>query len=141
MLIGTSTLIRIGCAALAAFIASSIYYGVFFAAAWQELAGFSEPPTVAAWQIAAQFGRNAVVATVLALVLSRIGGGRLTSNLAFAGLLWLGFNAMAIAGSVIHEAYPLALYAIHAGDALMTLLVMATVLTPWHSSERVTEAA
>lgn len=137
MLIGTGTLIRIVCAALAAFIASSLYYGVFFAAAWQELAGFSEPPAVAAWQIAAQFGRNVVVATVLAIVLARIGGDRLTVNLAFAALLWLGFNAMAIAGSVIHEAYPLALYAIHAGDALMTLLVMAAILTPWRSGSRV----
>jgi hypothetical protein len=38
---------------------------------------------------------------------------------------------MAIAGSVIHEGYPLTLYAIHTGDALVTTLLMSFVIGFW----------
>jgi Protein of unknown function (DUF1761) len=46
--------------------------------------------------------------------------------------VWIGFQATSIVGSVIHEHYPLKLYAIHSGDALAKTLVMAVILGVWH---------
>jgi Protein of unknown function (DUF1761) len=46
-------------------------------------------------------------------------------------VVWLGFQAMAVLGSVLHEQYPLGLYAIHIGDALATTLAMALILGAW----------
>jgi hypothetical protein len=46
-------------------------------------------------------------------------------------LVWFGFEAMAVVGSVLHENYPLGLYLIHVGDALMATLIMALILGAW----------
>lgn len=120
--------IRILIAAVAAFIASSVYYGAFFGAIWREMAGLGGD--VAPWQIAAQFARNLLVASALATILRLTGREGLLSSLPVSLLIWLGFSAMAIAGSIIHEAYPVPLYLIHTGDALLAILVM-TVALAW----------
>jgi hypothetical protein len=37
---------------------------------------------------------------------------------------------------VLHENYPLGLYALHVGDALMTTLIMTTIIGAWtHKKE------
>ena len=51
-------------------------------------------------------------------------------------LVWLGFEAMAVVGSVLHEGYPLGLYLIHVGDALQVTLVMALILGAWGRDAR-----
>jgi hypothetical protein len=45
--------------------------------------------------------------------------------------VWFGFEAMAVVGSVLHENYPLGLYLLHVGDALMATLIMALILGAW----------
>ena len=50
--------------------------------------------------------------------------------------MWFGFQAMAVAGSVLHEGYPLGLYLIHVGDALQATLLMALILTAWRRGRR-----
>jgi hypothetical protein len=51
-------------------------------------------------------------------------------------LVWVGFQAMAVAGSVLHEGYPLGLYLIHVGDALQAMLLMALILGAWRRGRR-----
>jgi hypothetical protein len=52
-------------------------------------------------------------------------------------VLWVGFEAMAIAGSVLHEHYPVGLYAPHIGDALLATVIMALILGSWqHRTSR-----
>jgi Protein of unknown function (DUF1761) len=51
-------------------------------------------------------------------------------------LVWVGFQAAAVAGSVLHENYPLGLYLIHVGDALQATLLMALILTAWRRDVR-----
>lgn len=46
--------------------------------------------------------------------------------------LWLGFPAVLLVGSVIHEHFPAKLAAIHAGDWLIKLLLFAVVLSLWN---------
>lgn len=45
--------------------------------------------------------------------------------------VWVGFQAMLLLGAVLHEGMPIALYAIHAGDALSKTLLMSLVLGVW----------
>lgn len=125
-----STIIRIGVATVAAFICSAIYYGAVVGSYWRELSGLAAAGRDATepWQAIAQLVRNLAVASALAYVLRRTNAVGLWPSLRVALVLWFGFQAMAIAGSVIHEQYPLALYGIHVLDALMTVVVMSICL-------------
>jgi Protein of unknown function (DUF1761) len=120
-------------AAAATLVASSVWY-IVFGNAWLTLRGLdpsTADTTPAAWVLVAQFARNLVVAVVLALLLRRLGTATLGGALRLGLLVWVGFEAMAIAGSVLHEQYPLGLYAIHVGDALLAMLVMTLILGLW----------
>lgn len=118
---------RIALAAIAAFAFSSLYYGLLVGTTWRELSGTGE--ALAPWQPVAQLARNLVTAATLAFVFRRAAITDLLSAIGLALPIWLGFGAMAIAGSVIHEGYPLALFLIHAADQLGTLLIMAACLS------------
>jgi len=125
-------------AAAATLVASSVWYAVF-GNAWLTLRGI-DPSTAdltpAVWVLVGQYARNLVVALVLAVLLRRLGivtwGGALRLGL----LVWVGFEAMAIAGSVLHEQYPLGLYAIHVGDALLGTVTMTLILGRWPRATR-----
>jgi hypothetical protein len=45
--------------------------------------------------------------------------------------VWIGFQATLLLGAVIWENMPWRLYAIHAGDALVKMLLMAAILGVW----------
>ena len=126
----SNALASIVVAAIVAFIASSVWYGIIFAGVWRTLApGASHP--IGIGEMGAQFVRNLVVAAVLLRVIGLTGSVTLPRAVGVGILCWFGFQAMAIAGSVIHESYPLALYAIHTGDALVTTLLMSFVFGLW----------
>src|ERR687898_274843 len=50
--------------------------------------------------------------------------------------LGMGFPRMILLGSVVHEDVPLMLAAIHAGDWLVKLLLMAVILGVWRNGGR-----
>jgi hypothetical protein len=117
-------------AALVAFIASSIWYGAIFGGVWRQVAP-STSTSIGPAEIIAQFIRNLVVAAVLARLIVQAGAANWIAAIRVGLWCWLGFQAMAIAGSVIHEGYPLTLYAIHTGDALVTTVLMSFVIGFW----------
>ena len=125
-------------AAVAVLVTSALWY-VVFGNAWLRLRGI-DPSTAQmtpeAWQMAGQFARNLVVATVLAQLLRRLEVATWKRALQVGLLVWFGFEAMAVAGSVLHEGYPLGLYLIHVGDALQATLVMALILGAWRGGDR-----
>jgi hypothetical protein len=123
-----SSTTRIIIAASTAFLLSAIYYGVVVGTVWHELSGTSAD-AFAPWQPIAQIARNLVVAYALAYILLRTSAVGVSASLQISFRLWLGFQAMAIIGSVIHEGYPVILYCIHAFDALMTVAVMTVCLS------------
>jgi hypothetical protein len=86
--------------------------------------------------MAGQFARNLVVATVLDHLLRWLEVATWKRALQVGLLVWFGFEAMAVAGSVLHEGYPLGLYLIHVGDALQATLVMALILGAWRGGDR-----
>ncbi|WP_163507502.1 DUF1761 domain-containing protein [Fodinicola acaciae] len=115
-------------AAAATLVTSSVYY-VAFSAVWLSLRGSASRPS--GTEIFLQCLQNLVIALALAYLLkwSRIDS---TAGALRVGLVvWGGFQAMAIAGSVLHEQYPVGLYLLHSGDALIMTLLMALILGNW----------
>lgn len=128
---------RLVVAAVAAFAFSGLYYGLVVGSIWLELLGTPDRPIApSAWQVLAQLARNIVVAGALAYIFRKARIGGMPDAIGLALVLWLGFQAMAIAGAVIHEHYPVALYAIHTADQLGTMLIMAFCLTVRPSSRQ-----
>lgn len=125
-------------AAATTLVTSAAWY-IVFANAWLKLRGL-DPSTASArpqvWEIVGQLGRNLIVAFVLANLLRRLEVATWKDALRLGLLLWVGFEAMAIAGSVLHEHYPLGLYAIHVGDALQATLIMSLILGTWRRGPR-----
>jgi len=116
-------------AAVAPLVTASIWYSIF-GAAWVRLSGVD--PIAAShpsrWAMLGQLGRNAVVVLALTALARRAGAASIRDVVGLAVLVWFGFEAMSVLGSVLHEGYPFALYLIHVGDALQTTLVMATLI-------------
>jgi uncharacterized protein DUF1761 len=113
-------------AAVAALVASALYYMALGAVYEQLRGGVSATPEL--WTMIVQLGRNIVVAGVLATLLHMVRATTRRDTLRVGMLVWLGFQAMAVLGSVIHESYPFGLYLLHVGDALLATLVMTLVL-------------
>lgn len=120
--------------AFAAFVGSTIWYIAFgkqlatvspaFAEALKQK---KQPP----WKPLAVFVEHIVIALVLSYVIGRMG---ITSWLdaAWLGfLLWLGMSAMQWVSSMIWEKASLKLAAIHAGDWLMKLVLIAAIVGAW----------
>jgi hypothetical protein len=124
--------IAIVVSAVAVLIVSAIYY-VALSGPLSRLsdayANTGERP--AAWTFAVELVRGLVVATVVAGLAVLIDvtdiGGAILLGLA----LWIGFPVVLLVGSVVHERVPAALAAIHTGDWLLKLLIIATIVTVW----------
>ena len=120
----------IATAAVASFVASSLWYGLLFGGLWMSLSGVHSTAVTPA-EIIAQFVRDFVVAAVLAWVLALVGARSFGRAIGLSLGLWFGFEAMAIAGSVIHEHYPIGLYLIHCGDALLKTVLATAIVVAW----------
>jgi hypothetical protein len=79
----------------------------------------------------AELARCLVAAFVLALVLRVAGISDLQGAFGLAVLIWFGFQAVFLFGGIIWEKLPPRLYAIHVGDALVKILLMAAILGLW----------
>ena len=125
-------------AAVTSLVASAVYYTVLGDAyqLWRGIDPSTAEMTPQVWQMAGQLARNLVVAFVLASLLSRLGVTTPKGALRLGFLVWFGFEAMAVVGSVLHENYPLGLYVIHVGDALQATLLMALILGAWRRGRR-----
>jgi hypothetical protein len=125
--------LRVVAAALAAFVASLVWYTVF-GGAMVELSSpgpSSAAKTAAlAWTMLFVVTQSLVVASVLAYLVSRLGIVEQRAALRLGALVWI-FPASILLGSVIHENVPLALAGIHAGDWLVKLLLMSVILGTW----------
>jgi uncharacterized protein DUF1761 len=122
-------------AAVAAFVASSVYYMVFGKALMALLPAESvavDMRKVPAWKKAAEFVRGLVVAFVVAWFVAQLEVVDWKGALRFAAFVWLGFPFMILTGSVLWDNRPWKFAAIHSGDWLMKLVLMAVILGTWH---------
>ena len=125
-------------AAVAAFVASSVWYTVF-GNAMMELRGIdpanaSEAATPV-WAMLFVIVQSLVVAFMLAYFVERLGVVDWRGAVRLGVLVWI-FPAMILLGSVVHENVPFMLAAIHAGDWLMKLLLMAVIVGVWRKGGR-----
>jgi hypothetical protein len=122
-------------AAVAAFVASAVWYAIF-ANAWMELRGV-DPATAAdlatpppAWTMLFVVVQSLLVAFMLAYFVGHLAIVDWRGAVRLGALIWV-FPAMILLGSVVHEKVPLKLAAIHAGDWLVKLLLMTVILGVW----------
>jgi hypothetical protein len=117
----------VGAAAIAVFIASSIWYVGFGGVLATLSPAYADMKSPSGWVLLGEFLRNLVISYALAhfVALARI--DRWRGALGFGAGLWV-FPTVILVGSVIHERYPLMLAAIHAGDWLIKLLVITLIV-------------
>ena len=124
--------LAIAVAAVAVFVVSAVYYIAFtkrlrqLSPAYADAEGTPPPPV-----IVGEIARSLVVGVVVAGLVSLIGITDVVGAIQLALALWIGFPVVLLTGSVIHEKVPPMLAAIHAGDWLLKLLVIATIVTIW----------
>ncbi|GAA1037898.1 DUF1761 domain-containing protein [Virgisporangium ochraceum] len=116
----------IGIATIAAFIVSSVYYGVMPAAGGPAGAapgsGRPEP-----WQIAAELVRLAITAGIVAGLLVALDRGGVGAGALIGLVLWV-LPFVLLSGSVVWERVPVARAALHTGDWLVKLVVIGAVV-------------
>lgn len=79
-----------------------------------------------------EFVRNLVLATIVAGLASELGLSRFTESLGLGAILWIGFPMVLWTGAVMWEKIPPRLAAIHSGDWLIKLLLVAAIVTLWN---------
>jgi hypothetical protein len=122
-------------AAVAVFVFSSAYYGMFgkelakLSPAYAEAgSGTQRPP---AWKMLVEVVRSLVVASLLAGLAAELDIADWTGALALGFALWIGFPVVLWTGAIMWEKVPWKLAAIHAGDWLMKVLVVAVIVGVW----------
>ena len=116
-------------AVVVAFVASTVWYIVFGAERERLLGtqgGASERPPV--WMVLVELVRSFVVAYVLAVLFGFVGGVGFIGAVGLGLMIWVGFPVVLLVGSVIWDRVPWKLAAIHAGDWLVKLLLMAIIV-------------
>lgn len=124
-------LLTVVAATVAGFIVSFAYYSLFGAQLEEygsAAAGASRPTT---WLVPVELVRTLVVAAVVVGLAGAVGVTGLPQGVLLAVVLWVGFPAVLLTGSVYHERTPWRLAALHAGDWLVKLLVMGVVAGVW----------
>jgi hypothetical protein len=86
---------------------------------------------VPAWKKAAELVRELVIAYVVARFVVLLGVVEWKAAVQLGVWLWFGFVFMILVGAVVWDNVPWKLTAIHAGDWLVKLLLMAVILAMW----------
>ena len=107
----------------------AVWYGALFGGAAAALhPGYAVDAAPSAGVVAGEALRGLVLATGLAALIAWTGASGAWQVIGLAVLVWAGFQLGGFAGSVLHEGYPLRLYAIHMGDALLKAVVASFVI-------------
>lgn len=118
---------------LGAFVLGAVYYGAFGdrLLALRGTGGPDAEATPPPWKLGVELARCAVVAAVVA-GLAAVGGiGSIGAGALLGLALWAAFPVVLLAGSVIWEDVNPGLAALHAGDWLAKLVLVAVVVSVW----------
>jgi hypothetical protein len=83
------------------------------------------------WKLAVELLRCLILAAVVAGLASQGEIDAWTGGLVLGLALWLGFPFVLWVGAVIHENTPVRLAAVHGGDWLAKLLLVAVIVAVW----------
>jgi hypothetical protein len=118
-------------AAVAAFLLSGVWYGVLGGRLAALHEAYARPTRSRAATAVVELARNGVMALVTAGIADRVEVSGVAGGLLLGLVLWIGFPAVILAGSVFHEKVPWRLAAIHAGDWLLKLSAVAAIVGAW----------
>jgi Protein of unknown function (DUF1761) len=119
-------------AAVAAFVASSVWYIAFGKELAKSSAAFAEAlQKPQPWKMLVVIVQSLVLALVLAYIIGLIGNVDWIGALRVGVLLWIGLSAMQWVGSIMWEKIPVKMAAIHAGDWLVKLVLIAVIVGVW----------
>ena len=120
-------------AALAAFVLSSVYYAAATPLERRSVGpGALDRGRPQAWKVVTELVRTAVVASVFAWIARRSGDLDVRHGIVLAVVAWVGFPLVLLTGSVIWERVHPATAAMHAGDWLLKLVLIAAILGLLH---------
>ncbi len=119
-------------AAVVVFVLSSVYYGALGARLARLSPAYAGPGRPAALTAVVEVVRNVVLAVVVTGLLRGLGVDALGPAVGVALVLWIGFPVLLLSGSVFHERVPPLLAAIHAGDWLLKLALIAVAVGLLH---------
>lgn len=120
-------------AAVVAFMASSLYYAAATPVERRVLGDAArDRGRPGPGKVLAELVRTAVVALVFAVLAGRAGLAGLPGALGVAALLWVGFPLVLLTGSVLWEGVPPVTAAVHAGDWLLKLGLVAVAVGLLH---------
>jgi len=117
-------------AGVAAFFAGFGYYAVL----GDVLTRLSPAPRIerpTAQVVPFELGKNLVIAAVTAGLVANMDLTGWTDGALLALALWIAFPVVVLASSVFHENVPVKLAALHAGDWLAKLLIIAITVAVW----------
>jgi Protein of unknown function (DUF1761) len=117
-------------AAVAAFAASFVWYMIFGTELAKVSPTFAEQKP-AAWKMLVIIATSLVIAFVVAYVIRLAGDVTWLSAVGIGALLWLGLAATQWVNSIVGENVPLEMAAIHAGDWLVKLVLIAFIIGVW----------
>jgi hypothetical protein len=117
-------------ATVTAFAVGGAYYAVF----GEQLAEVSNATDAASaemppWELGVEAVRCLVLAAVVAGLAAQGEIDKWSGGLLLGAALWIGFPLVLWTGAVVHERSPVRLAAIHAGDWLAKLLVVAVLVS------------
>ncbi len=119
-------------AAVAAFVVSSVWYIVFGKELAKASAAFAKAlQKPQPWKMLVVIVQSLVLALVLAYFIGLIGDVGWMGAVRVGVLLWIGLSAMHWVGSIMWEKVPWKMAAIHAGDWLVKLVVIAVLVGVW----------
>ncbi len=119
-------------AAVAAFVVSSVWYIVFGKELAKVSAAFAEAlQKPQPWKMLVVIVQSLVLALVLAYFIRLIGDVDWMGAVRVGVLLWIGLSAMQWVGSIMWEKVLWKMAAIHAGDWLVKLVVIAVIVCVW----------
>jgi hypothetical protein len=115
-------------ATVAAFVSGGAYYAVF----GEQLVAVSDAPEqMPPWKLAVELGRCLILAAVVAGLASQGEIDEWTGGLLLGLALWIGFPFVLWTGAMLHENTPFKLAALHGGDWLLKLLLVAVIVSVW----------
>ena len=118
-------------AAVAAFILSGVWYAVFGNQLARLHPAYADSGSISAGDVIVELARNLVVALALVWLLDQVGVEDWAQAALVGFVLWFGIAVVLLIGSVYHEKVPVKLAAIHAGDWLLKLVVIAIIVGVW----------
>lgn len=118
-------------AAVAAFSFSLVWYSPFlFGWVWTGASG-EAATAMPMWKFLVAPLRELISAAVLAWLITRIGIADWKGAATLALILWAAFYVVQLSGAVIFDGMAPALGAVHAGDWLGKMLIMALIVHAW----------